>query len=449
MEGATKIRESRTVTEEKAYWLLPGGVREVSPAPVSKIDFSSATARKRRMSQAIEGTLSVDAPTTPSRKVPVPTCSEQQNFYAALNIHNRQTAILSVTAPYQARFQPEVTKENYPCPLTTLADEECTTMDRTTLERHCALLDYTFTSQQAAAVEASTRQQANSKLWFRFRAGRITASKMKSVCRTSPQKPSMSLIKAICYPEQSKFTSSATAWGCAHEGEARTAYSHYSTAKHEHSVVSDCGLVLNPKFPEVGATPDAKVWCACCGTGVLEVKCPVCVQDPTHHHCLEANGDNVQLKRDHHYYFQVQTQLFVCEAKYADFAVWTEKGFHLERIYPDKQFWDSTYGQATQFFRSVILLELTGRYFTRNSNRALSPIKQATSTSVQDQASQNSKTVKWCLCHGEETDKMVACDNQNCNIEWFHFQCVRIKQAPRGKWLCPECRPQKKLKIKE
>ncbi|KHG19241.1 PHD finger ING1 -like protein [Gossypium arboreum] len=39
------------------------------------------------------------------------------------------------------------------------------------------------------------------------------------------------------------------------------------------------------------------------------------------------------------------------------------------------------------------------------------------------------------LSYGE----MVACDNPNCKIEWFHFGCVGLKEQPRGKWYCPDC----------
>ena len=34
---------------------------------------------------------------------------------------------------------------------------------------------------------------------------------------------------------------------------------------------------------------------------------------------------------------------------------------------------------------------------------------------------------------------MIACDNPGSPIEWFHFECVRLVDAPSGKWLCTEC----------
>ena len=51
--------------------------------------------------------------------------------------------------------------------------------------------------KQAVTVEKETRKHANSNLWFRFRAGRITASKMKLASCMDPTQPSASLIKTV------------------------------------------------------------------------------------------------------------------------------------------------------------------------------------------------------------------------------------------------------------
>jgi len=74
-------------------------------------------------------------------------------------------------------------------------------------------------------VTAVEMAQIKSNLWFAYRAGRITASKMKSACHTDPSYPSQALIKAIVYPEVYKFNSKAISWGCRHEKLARAFYS--------------------------------------------------------------------------------------------------------------------------------------------------------------------------------------------------------------------------------
>lgn len=35
---------------------------------------------------------------------------------------------------------------------------------------------------------------------------------------------------------------------------------------------------------------------------------------------------------------------------------------------------------------------------------------------------------------------MIGCDRDYCPIEWFHFDCVGITEAPSGKWICAECK---------
>ncbi|KAI0883517.1 uncharacterized protein GGS22DRAFT_31894 [Annulohypoxylon maeteangense] len=46
---------------------------------------------------------------------------------------------------------------------------------------------------------------------------------------------------------------------------------------------------------------------------------------------------------------------------------------------------------------------------------------------------------KYCTCRRKESGTMIACDNDACPYEWFHWKCVGLKSKPRGKWLCPEC----------
>lgn len=45
----------------------------------------------------------------------------------------------------------------------------------------------------------------------------------------------------------------------------------------------------------------------------------------------------------------------------------------------------------------------------------------------------------YCLCNQVSYGEMVACDNSDCKIEWFHFGCVGLKEQPKGKWYCPNC----------
>mmetsp|Transcript_18954 Transcript_18954/g.29729 ORF Transcript_18954/g.29729 Transcript_18954/m.29729 type:complete len:245 (-) Transcript_18954:229-963(-) len=50
----------------------------------------------------------------------------------------------------------------------------------------------------------------------------------------------------------------------------------------------------------------------------------------------------------------------------------------------------------------------------------------------------------YCFCRRVSFGNMVGCDNPDCPIEWFHFDCVGLTASPKGKWLCSTCLEQKK-----
>lgn len=49
---------------------------------------------------------------------------------------------------------------------------------------------------------------------------------------------------------------------------------------------------------------------------------------------------------------------------------------------------------------------------------------------------------RYCLCNGVSFGTMIACENENCQYEWFHLDCVKLQATPARttKWYCPSCR---------
>ena len=104
--------------------------------------------------------------------------------------------------------------------------------------------------------------------------------------------------------------------------------------KHDHIdlCIPESGLVVNPRWPFICASPEDIVTCGCCKTRVLEIKCPyshwfkaihdAVLEDTSF--CLKEEVDGM-LKCDHShaYYHQIQTQLFVCDLNSCDFCVCT------------------------------------------------------------------------------------------------------------------------------
>jgi len=294
----------------------------------------------------------------------------------------------------------------------------------------------------AQSVEKATWSQSNSKLWYTYCAGRVTASRMRSVCHTNLANPSQSLIKTICYPEAFAFVSKQTDWGCKHEKKARDIYYSINSKLHDNLQVLDSGLVLNPEWPFIGASPDGVIQCSCCGRRVLEIKCPYCHRDTSiftaarddPKFCLKETNGILTLDTTHLYYYQVQTQLFVCGVQYSDFCVCTfasegEENVYIERIKKKFTFWNECVPKAARFFRTYLLPEMLGNWYTRPT--------EFTSSELVDSSSEP----KYCYCRGPKEDRMIACDNPDCPMEWFYFKCLHLTTVPKGRWYCPDCRP--------
>ncbi|TDL20892.1 hypothetical protein BD410DRAFT_724971 [Rickenella mellea] len=47
-------------------------------------------------------------------------------------------------------------------------------------------------------------------------------------------------------------------------------------------------------------------------------------------------------------------------------------------------------------------------------------------------------TKRYCICGGVSFGEMIACDDRNCEGEWFHLSCLGIP-VPDGKWFCDAC----------
>lgn len=55
----------------------------------------------------------------------------------------------------------------------------------------------------------------------------------------------------------------------------------------------------------------------------------------------------------------------------------------------------------------------------------------------------------YCFCQRVSFGEMVACDGPNCKYEWFHYECVNLKEPPKGTWYCPDCQQEMAKKNKK
>ena len=134
-----------------------------------------------------------------------------------------------------------------------------------------AIISITF--EQLVSVEKATRLQANCNKWYHFRPARVTASVAGGIIHSSIAKPSIGLIKQICYPK--KFYSPATEWGCKYEKTLNELCLSLIQEEHINFKLTESGFYISQEQPFLEATPDALIHCDCCGDGCLEIKYPV------------------------------------------------------------------------------------------------------------------------------------------------------------------------------
>lgn len=334
-------------------------------------------------------------------------------------------------------------------------------------------IDMVISLQECETIEKETRGQSKCKSWFLYRLGRITASKFKRSCRTKIDKPSLSLIKEICYPTMHQYKIKAIDYGCEHEKNAIKDFSTFMAKTHKHFIVAKVGLCINPKWPYFGASPDGMCTCDCCEATLLEVKCPYCVRDSVveeltfRNSFLQTVNGQLSLKTDHAYYYQIQMQLALTEKKLCYLVIWTKKNFELIKVQFNEIFWSEKQREAKDFFQKVLLPELLGKFYTREKDSASpeNPLWEGEvfkdldvyeetvftdETEILQKAQEipgSSKPTLYCLCQIEDDSKtpMIACDSKSCDIMWYHLQSVglSLETIPGGEWICKQCKSKK------
>ncbi|XP_022107679.1 uncharacterized protein LOC110988470 isoform X2 [Acanthaster planci] len=50
---------------------------------------------------------------------------------------------------------------------------------------------------------------------------------------------------------------------------------------------------------------------------------------------------------------------------------------------------------------------------------------------------------QYCICGRPSTTEMIACDDDQCTVVWWHYVCAGVSPSdiPDGSWICSRCRP--------
>ena len=231
-------------------------------------------------------------------------------------------------------------------------------------KEHQPLLDSLQVNEaEAVVIERETILQHNSSRWWDERKHRITASRFGDVLRC--KSVSSKFLKELVYKEERQINSSNLPAPLRHgiENESR-ALERYESYLKNHCYpfkTFPSGFVVNPAYPFLGCSPDAKVLDEAskdCPFGIIEIQCPykhrdvtpltACNGDKDFH--LEIKNGFPVLKTSHRYYYQVQGQLGITGSKWCDFITYTFKGMVIERIIFDVDTFISMLLRLEKFF---------------------------------------------------------------------------------------------------
>ncbi|CAN7996132.1 unnamed protein product, partial [Ixodes hexagonus] len=349
---------------------------------------------------------------------PVPTCTDDQlsGFLRNVKTLAPDTLIFQVmtdsedtdTASETEEEQEHVEGAEMPCPQPTCQLVKVSSMYHGLSEVEAKKVG--LTTADCKHIGEATREQSASSQWFDQREGRITASILKSVmsCSTGIEGVLSDVMGYSTVPDVPSIQ-----WGREAEPKARAAFAVKESRKHEGFQVRMSGLVVMPEKPFLGASPDGIVSCSCCGSAVLEVKCPLSLKYATFAGPVPFLDEDMHLNKCHAYYAQVQMQMALLQLPRTFFVVYSTRDLYIDVVSFDALFWSDAVKIAERFFYDHVLSEMQTSCLARKIERA----KMS------------------CSCQGAKSGRMVEC--MSCS-EIFHIQCVQLKRTPKA-WFCEAC----------
>ena len=318
-----KLPDFLTCTDKLQAWNKPKP-KKVNPIPVT--DFCK---RKIEITKKHEKKPSIREydPRPPSTQVDNPSLLENLRV-SLLQSSNASAFLQLLVAPEHIALhdhtycskhsllsqpthgQSEAVQEEVPREIQAILDSVLTPV----FTRECL----NISMEERERIEEYTREQAQSQLWYLVRARRITASLCGKIICQKEMTPA--LLKSVLYVKPFEELPVPIKWGIDNEPKANQQYLSYAKAHGKKGLSTrKCGFIVHPTMGWLGASPDARVTDPHCDfpDGIAEFKCPFSKKEVTpreacddpNFYCYYDSG--FHLKKFHHYYQQVQLQLFV------------------------------------------------------------------------------------------------------------------------------------------
>ena len=303
-----------------------------------------------------------------------------------------------------------------PEPLTAMFDPSARDLSTADLQEKCKKIYEKMrgqcTTDRLEHLQDVTKEQAKCTTWGLHRVGRVTGSNFHRIIKCKDSSAD-SVMKLIMQYDATDLTVPAVMWGKQMEDTARKNYETEMKKIHMNFNVKAVGLTVRADEPYLAASPDGVLSCDCCGTGLLEIKCPYKYREGLEgsetdaSFCLDGNYD---LRPTHPYYSQIQLQMYVSQMDMCDFMVWTKTSSIICRLRRDEPFLQETLPKAESFFMDHLLPELVCR--CKDPDLA--------------------EEIKCLYCKKPSFGKMIKCTDCCQN---FHYPCVNITRYSK-KWKC-------------
>ena len=180
VEAGVRMRESTTVTQKKAYWVLPPSVKEVPYAPLSHINFvgpagSLAALRSPSLMTpppspitSTPSRMTSPPPSSACSNVLSPSLAEVGQLFASLAECSNKPAILALVKDYSSKYIPSSLAADLPLCLTDIYNTEHLKKPFSELLQIAEVTEVSVSASQAKTVEEKTRGQSKSRLWLRM-----------------------------------------------------------------------------------------------------------------------------------------------------------------------------------------------------------------------------------------------------------------------------------------
>lgn len=253
-----------------------------------------------------------------------------------LSYHHPPPSSHGVTSHQGAPPFPQLPLDDYH-----IAPTDCSFVPTSQEQLH--LYSLTVTLSQSRAIEASTRTQSAAPEWHHLRKERVTASRFREVCHVRGDRSAENLAERIIRGQ------TQTAHMRRGLNMEAAALKDYATMKNVN--LTQCGLVIHPEAPWLGATPDGLVYDPLerPAFGLVEIKCPNAQSFVDCGYLTVQQGQH-KLKESHSYYWQVQGQLLITGMAWCDFVVCANDDMFVQRIYRDEEMLVTLKGKCDLFF---------------------------------------------------------------------------------------------------